>query len=1035
MLTIIIKFSIRYRRLIVFLAFATMLFSFYAIKNSPLDAIPDISDSQIIIYTKWPQASKQLEVKITRPIIRSLTKIKGVRTIRGMSYLGYSFIYVILEVHQDIEEAKKRVTEKLSEIRPQLPDKALITVGSNASSMGWIFQYSLVNKDKSLDLREIRLIQEERIKLPLETIQGVAEVATVGGLEKQYQLKIYPQLLAEFGISLKSFILKIKATFDEVGGRVLEVNNRDYQIRGTAPINSIDQIESIVLGHSENGKPIQVKDIGYIQVGYDIRRGIADFNGEGEVVGGIVVIEQKENVLTVMEKINEKLAQIQKTLPKELEIVTVYDRSELILKAISTFFKTLGYELAVVALVIFFFLRNLRTVSPSILILFLGTIFTSIPLYFFHQTLNLFSIAGLFLALGEMADASIVMVENCASELAIKKPSNAEARRQIIVESVTKMARPLFFSMLIIMVSFLPVFFLGPTEGKLFDPLALSKTFAMFSSTMLTFVLLPALLLTTFNQNLSFPASGTNGFLASSYKYILKFLLKYKYLFITVNIIVLITTIPILFKFENSFLPDLDEGSILYMPTTLPGLPAKEAGWVLQQIDKKLKNFPEVKTVFGKLGRADTATDPAPFTMVETTITLLPKSQWRPNMTREKLIDEMNLEMNIPGFVNAWTQPIRGRVDMQSTGIQAQVGLKVKGKDIEKIEFIAKEIEKLLSGTHNTKSVIAERISDGYFIDTKFDIYKLAREGISVEEAMLYVKYALGGENVATLNHKGNLVPLNIQYAVDYINTLEKISELMVVTPDNKIILLSDLAEIEIKKFPEMVRNEDGMLAGYVYIETTATDAGSYVEAADKLLHEKINLEDGYKIEWAGQFLQERKARKNLSIILPVTLLIIFILLKYTFRSTLDSILIMVSIPFAMVGGVWLQWALGYPLTVAVWVGYIALFAVAVQTGIIMIIFLRQSLEQNQLRGNANDFEKIEAAIMDGSVQRLRPKLMTVITTMLSLLPIMLFSGSGLEIMKPIATPTVGGIITSALYVLFLIPCLYAARLELSRRS
>jgi Cu(I)/Ag(I) efflux system membrane protein CusA/SilA len=1035
LLTTIINRSIVYRKFIVFLLGAMSLLSIYALFHSPLDAIPDISDRQIIVYSKWSQSPSQLESKITQPIIRSLSGLKGVRTLRGMSYLGYSFIYVILESNTDREKLKARVKEILNSLKPDLPKDARIDLGADASGMGWIFQYALVNQDSSMDLREIRLIQEERIKRPLETVKGVAEVATVGGLKKQYQLKIYPQLLSATGISLKDLVNKLETILDEAGGRVLEVNNRDYQIRGSANVGSIDQVESLVIGHSNDGQPVLIKDIGYIQVGYDQRRGIADLNGEGEVVGGIVIIEQDKNVLRVKEQIAEKLAQIQSTLPKNLKIVTVYDRSILIWSSITTFFETLGYELVVVVLVIVIFLRNFRAVSAPLLILLLGTLFTAIPLYFFHQTLNLFSIAGLFIAMGEMADASIVMLESCISELALNKTAKRKKRQKIILGAVLKMARPLFFSLLIIVVSFLPILFLGPMEGKVFNPLVLSKTFAMFASTLLTFFFLPALLLTLLGGNNVAYKNVADGGVARYYKQMLKFIFNYKFSFLFLNFLVLFFTLPILFQFEKEFMPELDENSILYMPTTLPGLPTKEAGWILQQIDKKLKKFPEVKTVFGKLGRADTATDPAPFTMIETTITLHPKQQWREGMNRQRLLEEMNREMRVPGFSNAWTQPIRGRIDMQSTGIASQVGVKIYGPNIHEIEVIAKEVETLLAEMPGTRSVIAERISDGYFIDTQFDIEKLARWGLPLDEALLFVKYALSGENVASIRQEDRWVPLNLQYAVDYIDTVEKISHLKVILPDKKIIPLSEIAKVEIIKFPEMVRNENGLLTGYLYIETLGTNAGEYVQQAKTLLTEKLKLKKGYHVEWAGQFLHEREARERLLIIIPITLLLIFVLLKLTFKSTLDSILLIFSIPFAMVGGVWLQWGLGYPMTVAVWVGYIALFAVAVQTGIIMVVFIHQALKKSINENIPQDRIAVENAIIEGSVFRLRPKLMTVATTFFSLLPIMIFSGSGLEIMKPIAVPTIGGIITSTFYVLFLIPCLYAYKLELHNKT
>ncbi len=1014
-----------------FLIALGVLLSVYAIKNSPLDAIPDISDPQLIIYSKWPRSSQLLETKITHPLILSMSGIKGVRTIRGMSYLGYSFIYVIMENDADTGMVKNRVVDRLNSIRPKLPADAQIEIGPQASAMGWVYQYVLLDSDNSHDLREIRRIQEELIKPTLESVEGVAEVATIGGLEKQYQLKIYPPLLAETGVSLKELVSALESIFDEAGGRLLEVNNRDYQIRGIAKAESIDQIESAVIGYFRNGDPVLIRDVGYIQVGYDLRRGIADFNGDGEVVGGIVIIKQDENVLTLTKRIKEKLTRIEKTLPEGISIVTAYDRSPLISGAIFTFFKTLAYELVVVILVMVLFLKNGRTVIAPTLLLTLSVLFTFLPLYLFHQTLNLFSIAGLFLAMGEMADATIVMVENCMSELSTRGATSKTERRRIIMASITRMARPLFFSLLIIIVSFLPVFFLGAKEGKLFDPLAYGKTFAMFLSTLLTFVLLPALILYMFGGKRPLPTTKTNDFPLRWYKRTLETVLRFKHSFLALNVIVLIATIPILISFEKAFMPELDEGSILYMPTTLPGLPAKEAGWILQRIDKKLKKFPEVKTVFGKLGRADTATDPAPFTMIESTITLRPKSEWREGMTMERLIEEMDKEMKITGFVNAWTQPVRARVDMQTTGIQTPVGLKVKGRDLKEIEIIAKKIETSLKEFPNTQSVIAERISVGYFIDVDFDYDRLASYGIRVDEALLHIRYALGGENVGWINNENMQVPLNVQYAIDYIDTLDKISNLLIVTGEGEITTLFNVATVKVKRLPEMIRDEDGLLTGYIYIDITGIEAGTYVTRAKTFLAEKLTLPDGYQLEWAGQFQYEIAARKKLLIIAPLTLMIIFVLLMYTFRSIVDAVLIMLSIPYAFVGGIWLQWVLGYPMTIAVWVGYIAVFAVATQTGIIMVIFLRQALEKSRTETGAQTDGSIEAAVLEGSALRLRPKLMTVCTTILSLLPVMFSSGSGMEIMKPIATPTVGGMITSTIYVLFIIPCLFTSGLQL----
>jgi len=1036
MIESIINFSIQKRKAVIMIVFLAIGLSLYSLVHSPMDAVPDISDPQIIVYSKWQRSPQLLESQITSPIIASLRGLTGVKTVRGVSYLGYSFVYVILETRSDLENVRRKVMDNLSVIRNKLPTDADIEIAPNAGAMGWIFQYALLDKDRAYDLRELRLIQENTIKPALESIRGVAEVATIGGLVKQYQLKLYPPLLAETGISLDVIVDRLKAAFHEVGGRVLEITNRDYQIRGLASFESVDQLESMFVGYSKEGKPVRIRDIGYIQVGYDLRRGIADLNGNGEVVGGILIAGQNENVLELLGRVKIKMQEISKKLPQGIELVTVYDRSGLLLKTLSSFFKTLAYELLIVVFVMSIFLNNVRTAAPSVLILLLGTLFTAIPVYMSGRTLNLFSLAGLFLALGEMADAAIVMTENCLAEMNAAGKVNEKRKREIILKAAAGMGRPLFYSLLIIMVSFLPVFFLEAQEGRLFDPLALSKTFAMFFSTVLTFFFLPGLIL-TLSKSKALPGPGKIYYLMIRvYKPLLKTVLKYKYIFIFVNILIMAVSLPLFWKFDKAFMPEFEEGSLLYMPTTLPGLPAKEAGWILTQMDKKLKKFPEVKSVFGKLGRADTATDPAPFTMIETTILLNPMDKWRSGMTKDKLIDEMNEEMKVTGFINAWTQPIRARVDMQTTGIQSPVGIKVMGKNLKNIEDISKEIESLLKDFPGTKSVIAERISDGYFIDVKFDYDLLAEHGISIDDAVLYVQYALGGENVGILQTSDGPVPLNIQYTVDYIDTVEKVKNLMIVAPGGKVVPLSEVALVETVKIPEMIRNENGELTGYVYIDTASTNDSLYVEQASNFLAEKLSLPNGYRIEWSGQFMYQVRAWKRLLLIVPLVMITIVVLLAMTFRSFWEAVLIMVSIPFALVGGIWLQWLIGYPLTTAVQIGYIALYGVAAQTGIIMVLFLNRSLEE-KLKLGETGLKAIEAAALDGAVLRLRPKLMTVSTSILSLLPVMISSGQGLEIMKPMAVPTMGGMLTSAIHVLFFTPCLFVVikSIELKRKK
>ena len=1029
MLANIIERVLRLRLLVGLLVLAGVLLSLYAIRTAPLDAIPDISDPQIIIYAKWPRTPELLETEVTEPLIKALAGSPDIQAVRAASHMGYSFIYVILKSESQRAAVRQIVSDRISAIRPQLPVDATVTLGPNASSMGWIYEYALIDREGTRDLRDLRLLHENQIKPALQTVPGVAEVASVGGLEKQYQLKVFPPLLADTGISVRQLVDTLQNAFQDAGGRTIEVTSRDYQIRGVVNYDTIDKLELMVIGRSADGKPVLLKDIGYIQVGYDQRRGIADLNGTGEVVGGIVIMEQKRNVLEVTRALDRKLREVKASLPQGVDIVTTYDRSSLIWGTLEHFFTTLIYELIVVTLVTALFLRNSRTAIAPVAILLLGVLYTAMPLSLFGQTINLFSLAGLFIAIGEMVDATIVIVENCTAELAAHPGANAEERRQIILHSIANVARPLLFSLLIILASFLPVFFLSEKEGRMFDPLAYTKTFAMAFSTLLTLFLLPIVVAWAFKgAKIKAQNRFELGFV-NLYRRAVNGAIRFRYAFLGLNLVLLVSAAVLLGGFKKDFMPQMEEGSVLYMPTTLPGVPAREAGWILQQIDKKLAAFPEVTSVFGKLGRADTATDSAPVAMIETTILLKPQSEWRQGMTKEKLVAEMDQAMQIVGYVNMWVQPVSARVVMQDTGIQTPVGIKVKGADLTTIEELGRKIEGTLRTFPGTQSVIAERISSGYFIDVELDPVRLAQAGIGADEAMPIVRYAIGGDNVVAIKERNGLaIPLNVQYSPEYLDSLEKIRNTPVVASGGGSVPLRELANVTVRKMPEMIRNDNGQLAGYVYVyltnDVTATD---YVEQAQPYLAKNLALPPGYSIEWTGDYQYSASARTQLQFIMPLTLAIIFLLLTLAFRSMADSLLIMLSVPFALVGGVFLQWMLGYSMTTAVLIGYIALFAVAIQTGIIMIIFIRQALARKTADETYMD------AVVDGSVLRLRPKLMTVAATVLSLIPIMVSTGPGMEIMKPIATPTIGGMISSTIYVLFLIPCLFAIGEDLRR--
>ncbi len=1021
MIAAIIRSVIRFRWLVWCVTGVLVALSAYALRTASLDAIPDISDPQIIVYTKWPRSPLVIERDVTEPIIRALAGSPEIQSIRATSHMGYSFVYIILRDAGRRATVRQYVTDRLNAIRTELPADADVVIGPNASSVGWIFQYALLDKEGTRDLRELRLLNESTVKPALQSAAGVAEVASIGGLEKQYQVRLLPPLLGERGVTLHQVIAAFRDAFQEVGGRTIEVTNREYQLRGSINTEDLDKLEYLVVGRDKSGEPVQLRDVGYLQVGYDVRRGIADLDGAGEVVGGIVVMEQGRNVLAVTNALQGALARVRTSLPEGIEVVTTYNRSSLIWETLTNFFRAIGYQLLVVILVIAVALKNLRAAVAPVCVLLFGTLFSALPLAAFDQTINLFALAGLAIAIGEMADATIVIVENCTTEIARRGNATATERMETIIRATATMTRPLLFSMLIIVTSFLPIFFLGAREGRLFNPLALSKTFAMTFSTLLTLFLLPAIIVWIFKRNIA-PADGPReGRFARAYRRALVGTIRRRYAFVGLSVVLLLAAAIVMAGFQKDYMPEMEEGSILYMPTTLPGLPSKEAGWILQQMDKKLKAFPEVERVFGKLGRADTATDPAPVEMIETTVTLKPQSQWRAGMTKNALVAEMNQAMQIVGYVNSWTQPISARVMMQDTGIQTPVGIKVKGGELAVVDDVAQRVEALLRDFPGTQSVIAERIARGYFIDARLDLERMASHGVTVDEAMPTIQFAIGGDNVVNIRQADKtIVPLAVQYSPEYVDTLAKVRNTPVVKASGQSVPLSEIADVSVREAPEMIRNDNGDLASYIYVYLDGITAPEYVEGAREYLRTRLTVPPGYSMEWTGLYQYAEDARSTLRIVVPVTIVIMFMLLVLAFRSMVDSSLIMLSAPFALVGGVFLQWYQGYSMTTAVIIGYVSLFAVAIQTGIIMVEFIRDALTHRTSAQSHMD------AVVEGSVARLRPKLMTVATTVLGLLPIMFASGSGMDITKPIAVPTFGGMITSTVYVLFLIPCLFA---------
>jgi copper/silver efflux system protein len=1027
MIARVIRAIIRWRVVAWLLVAAGIVLSGYSLFTASLDAIPDISDPQIVVYVKWPRSPQLLETQVTEPLISALVGSPGIQSLRGASHMGYSFIYVILSTSARRPAVQQLVLDRINAIRPQLPPDASITLGPNASSMGWIYQYALVDRQQLHDLRDLRLLNESQIKPALQTVPGIAEVASVGGLEKQYQIKIFPPLLAKEGLPLHQVIAALQGVFQQAGGRMIEVTNRDYQLRGVVDTDNIDKLDLLVVGRRPDGTTVSLKDVGYLTVGYDQRRSTVDLDGAGEVVGGIAIMGQDQNVLATTRSLEREIQRLRPLLPEGVEIVTAYDRSAWIWATLRQFFETLGIELVVLVVVTLLFLRNIRTAAGPIVILLLSTLFTAIPLVGFKQTINLFSLAGLAIAIGEIADATIVIVENCTAELSLHGAVSRQEREEILIRSIASVARPLLFSLLIILASFLPVFFLEEREARLFDPLAYSKTFAMAFSTLFTMLLLPVMVLWIFKKGTHLRATFQESLAIRAYRAMLRGAIRYRYAFTAAGMLALIPAAVLLARFPKDFLPDVDEGAILYMPTTLPGLPNREAGWIVQQMDQKLKAFPEVERVFGKIGRADTSTDPAPLTMIETTVLLQPKSKWRKGLTKDQLVAAMDKAVETIGYVNAWVQPIRGRVMMQATGIQTPVGVKVTGPEISVIEEISQQAEQLLRDVPGTKSVIAERISEGYYVDVRNDLERMSQQGVTIDEAMSTVRYAIGGDNIVSVREANNtVVPLGIQYSPEYLDTLDKLRNTPVVTATGHSVPLGTIADVSVRKMPEMIRNDGGKLAGYIYIDITGTTGPDYVDQARAILAKNLTLPTGYSLEWTGLYEYAAAARARMSLILPFTLLIIFGLLVVAFRSIGESVLILLSVPFAMVGGVFLQWMLGYAITTAVIVGYISLFAVAVQTGIIMVIFIRKAIDSRDDRSYID-------AVIDGSATRLRPKLMTVAAIVLSLLPVMFATGAGSEIMKPIAAPSIGGMVTSSLHVLFMTPCLFVIGEDIRR--
>ena len=1015
-------------RFLVFTSTAVLtLWGFWAMTATPLDAVPNISDVQVIVSTEWTGRSPDLiEDQITYPLVSALISTPRVRTVRGFTTFGISYVYVIFEDGTDMYWARSRVVEYLQGIRGQLPDGVNPVIGPDATGVGWVFEYALVDETGQHDLAELRGFQDWHLRYWLASVPGVAEVASIGGFVKQYQVNLDPNKLAAYDLAVGDVVRAIKASNNDVAGRLLEFAGREYMVRGRGYLTSAADIEAISLGADPRGTPIRVTDVGEVRLGPDIRRGVAELDGRGEVVGGIVIMRYGENALAVIDRVKAKLSEVEDSLPPGVTVVPTYDRSWLIEESIGTLSRTLIEEAVVVSLVIIAFLFHFRSALILILTLPIAVVAAFIPMYHLGVSSNIMSLGGIALAIGVLVDASIVMVENAYRHVS-EATVPYEEQPSVILAAAKQVGRPIFFSLAIIIISFGPVFLLEAQEGRMFRPLAFTKTFVMVFASILSITLVPVLM-TVFIRGRRLKPESANPvarFFTWLYAPVLRLALRWKWMALVVNFAVAPLTVPLLFTIGSEFMPPLYEGSMLYMPTAPPGLSVGEASRLLQVQDKLLRQFPEVERVFGTVGRATTSTDNSPMGMVNTTVTLKPKDEWRPGLTTEQLQSEMDAALQFPGFPNVWTQPIRNRLDMLLTGIKTPVGIKIFGTDLAVIQRIGEEIERILQDVPGTRSVYAERVNQGYFADIRVDRQAIARHGLTIEAVQDVIQAALGGQNVTRTIEGRERYPVNVRYARAFREDLPAIERVLVRTPMGSHIPLGQLAEIRFTPGPAMIRDEDGQLAGYVYVDTATSDIGGYVDSARAALGDRLQLPAGYTLGWTGQYEFQVRAQERLQVLIPVVFFIIFMLLYVTFHSVSEAAVVMLSVVYAMTGGVLLQWWLGYNFSVAVWVGYIALYGVAVQTGVVMVIYLHEALDRRLRQGGVITEDDIREATMTGSVLRLRPKLMTVSVVMAALIPIMWSTGVSSDVMKPIATPIIGGMVTSTIHVLVITPVIF----------
>ena len=1071
MINRIVDFSVQNRFIVFTLVAAACIAGWWSMQRLSLDAIPDLSDTQVIVYSRWDRSPDIIEDQVTYPIVSAMLGAPKVKAVRGFSDFGYSYVYVIFEDGADIYWARSRTLEYLSGVLPGLPQGVKTELGPDATGLGWIFQYALVDTSGQHSLAELRACQDWVLRYYLKSVPGVAEVAPIGGFTRQYQVNVDPNRLQAYGLSISRVVEAVRGGNTEAGGRLIEFGGTEYMVRGHGYARSVTDFENILLTTSENGAPIRIKDVGQVAIGPDQRRGVTDLDGAGEVVSGIVVMRQGQNALDVISRVKAKITEIAPGLPSGVKVVPVYDRSELILRAIDNLKSTLTEVILTVALVIFLFLWHIPSAVIPVITIPIAVLLAFIPFQLMGLTANIMSLGGIAIAIGAMVDAAIVVVEQTHKKLEEwERNGRREDYRAVVVSAVKQVAGPSFFAMLVIAVSFLPVLTLEAQEGRLFKPLAYTKTLSMFIAALLAITLDPALrLFFTRLQNFDFRprwlCRTTNAVLVGTihsedkhpisrvlirlYQPVAEWTLRWKWAVIASALVLVIVTIPVFQKLGSEFMPPLDEGSILYMPSTLPGISITEAQKLLQATDRIIKSFPEVDKVLGKAGRAETSTDPAPLSMLETVIILHPKAQWRrvdtwysawapewvkfvlrrfvsDRISQEQLITLMNDALRLPGLASGWTMPIKGRIDMLTTGIRTPVGLKISGDNLETIEAIGSRIEALLPSVKGTRSVFAERTGSGYFLDFKWNREQLALSGLNMEEAQAAVQNAIGGETVTTTVEGRERYPVNVRYMRDFRSDLQALGRVLVSAPGGqRQIPIGQLADIQVTTGPSMIRNEDGLLTGYVYVDMAGRDPSSYIEEAGGLIRDKVALPPGYAVSWSGQYEAMQRVKERLVVVLPLTLFLIFLLLYLNTRSAVKTCMVLLAVPFSAIGAVWLLYLLDYNMSIGVWVGLIALLGVDAETGVFMLLYLDIAYEQAIKEGRMRSLADLRSAILEGAVKRIRPKFMTTATMFLGLAPIMWSMGTGADVMKRIAAPMIGGVFTSFLLELLVYPAIY----------